>query len=132
MKLEIDLVPRTCWAKSLCKLARPSAWEKLRKKVYADAGNCCQICGAGGRLSCDEIWRYDDEKNVQLLVGLRSLCTLCHFGKHIARARQVAAEGHLNIDAVIEHFLTINGIDRTAFEEHEKQAWAEWTKRSSH
>jgi hypothetical protein len=132
MKLEIDLVPRTCWGKNLRKLVRESVWDKLRAKAKADAGNVCRICGAVGKLNCDEIWHYDDEEHVQKLIGLRVLCTMCHFAKHIGSAQQVAAEGHLDFNAVIEHFMKVNGVDRAAFDEHKSQAFAQWKKRSAH
>src|SRR5262245_37533854 len=54
LKLRIDLIPETCWGKNLRLRMKRSEWDKLRKKVYADQGHACSVCGARGRLHCHE------------------------------------------------------------------------------
>ncbi len=130
LKLTIDLVPKTCWYTNLRKLMRDSQWDKLRKKVYADAGHLCQICGTGGRLNCHEIWQYDDERRVQKLTGFQALCNMCNFVKHFGMAGMLASQGKLDLAAVIQHFLKVNGVSRELFEAHETEVIRIWRARS--
>ena len=55
LKLAIELVPQTCWYKSLYKRMRRSQWDQLQKEVCADQGHRCAVCGAGGKLNCHEV-----------------------------------------------------------------------------
>lgn len=130
LKLIIDLVPETCWYKNLRKQMRPSQWDKLRRKVYADAGHVCQICEAGGKLNCHEMWAYDDKKCVQKLVGFQAICSMCHHVHHFGLAQILASQGHLQLNAVIEHFMTVNNVNREAFEAHKTEAFTLWRQRS--
>jgi len=107
-KLEIELVPATTWYTNLRKVLPPDEWDKVRRKAYADHGYRCGICGAQGRLSCHEMWKYDDEKHTQTLTGFIALCDMCHHVKHIGLAGILASEGKLDFSKVIEHFINVN------------------------
>src|SRR5437763_1306550 len=122
LKLHIDLVPETCWHKNLRKQMKKSQWDKLRKKVYADQGNTCCVCGASGRLNCHESWSYDDERHIQKLAGFHAVCGMCHHVTHYGLAQVLASQGHLDLEAVIEHFLRVNGVGREEFETHKTEA----------
>ncbi len=130
LKLTIDLVPETSWFKSLRTQMPRSQWDKLRKQVYVKAGNLCHICGADGRLSCHEIWAYDERRHVQTLKGFRALCSMCHHVTHFGLARVLAEQGYLDLEAVIRHFTKVNKVTRKVFEEHETEAFATWRQRS--
>jgi hypothetical protein len=132
LTLCIDLIPKKCWYKNLRKQMKKFQWDKLRKRVCADQGNVCCICGAGGTLNCHEVWSYDEERHVQQLMGFHAVCGMCHHVTHFGLAQILANEGHLNLDAVIEHFLKVNGVGREEFEVHKKQAFALWHERSKH
>jgi hypothetical protein len=130
LKLKIDLVPETCWYKNLRTQMRRSQWDKLRKTVYADQGNACCICGAAGKLNCHETWHYDEELFVQKLTGFHAVCSMCHHVTHFGLAQILAAQGHLDLEAVIEHFMRVNGVSREVFESHKTEAFRVWGERS--
>jgi hypothetical protein len=129
-KLEIDLIPKTCWYSNLRKEMPQSRWDKLRREVLESADHACEICGARGKLNCHEVWEYDDDKQVQKLVGFQAICNLCHHVKHFGRAKLLAAEGYLDLEAVIEHFKAVNGVGDREFKSHRHQAFRVWTERT--
>jgi hypothetical protein len=132
MKLVIELVPSTCWYKNLRLAVGVLNWDYIRKKAYKEAGYRCAVCGADGKLNCHEVWEYDDVEHIQKLIGFTALCDLCHFVKHIGFAGIQAAEGKLDFDDVIRHFMRVNECSLEEFEEHERKAWQVWEERSLH
>ena len=132
LKLKVGLVPETCWFKSLRKQMRRSQWDSLRKKVYADQDNVCRVCGADRKLNCHEVWEYDEERYVQRLIGFQAVCNMCHHVTHFGKAQDLAAQGYLDLGAVIEHFTKVNGVGRQVFERHKTEAFRTWWKRSKH
>lgn len=93
MKLNVELIPRTCHGSNVRTLIPNKYWNRLRKKSYENADFKCEVCGQKGKdqgykhdLECHEIWSYNPETGVQKLEGLISLCPLCHLCKHIGRA----------------------------------------------
>ena len=129
-KLMIDLVPETCWYSSLYKRMPRSKWDEIRHQAYLDAGQVCQICGAKKKLECHEVWEYDDEKLLQKLKGFMALCPMCHHVKHFGRSQQLAAEGRLDLDAIIAHFCKINKVTRKEFSAHKSEGFSIWQERS--
>lgn len=110
-----------------------SAWDKLRKEVYAQYKYHCGICQASNvRMNCHEIWLYDDSLHVQRLEGFICLCDMCHHCKHMGLAGVLAREGKLDLETVIEHFMRVNECSREEFEEHSNEAWDIWRARSQH
>jgi 5-methylcytosine-specific restriction endonuclease McrA len=132
MKLEIELVPATTWEANLRKVLSQSEWDKIRKKAYADYGYKCGICGVSERLSCHEIWNYDDINHIQTLKGFIALCDMCHHVKHIGRAGILAREGKLNYSKVVEHFMNVNNCDLATFKKHREEAFKQWAERSTY
>lgn len=125
--LTIELVPTTCFFSNVRSQVPPKVWNKLRKESYKNAKYKCEVCGGSGlkqgykhALECHEIWSYNDEKLIQKLEGLISLCPQCHQVKHIGRTtiigKQAEAFKHLEIvngwnhkevvDYVAEAFIT--------------------------
>lgn len=109
-KLEIELIPSTCHYSNVRTTLKAKLWDKIRFLVYEKAGNKCEICGETGleqgykhRVECHEIWKYDDERLIQKLVGLIALCPTCHQAKHIGRAFAIGKQ-----DVVIEKLMTVN------------------------
>lgn len=130
LRLTIELVPEPCWYSNLRDVLPRPIWDKLRREVYAASGHRCGICGAGGMLHCHEVWSYDDAAHIQRLEGFRALCTLCHHVKHIGLAGLLASQGRLDYEAVVAHFMRVNGCDRATFQRHYQAAMAQWRERS--
>ncbi len=131
-KLTIELVPKTSWGNSLNRKMPRKEWDKIRKRTYAEYGHRCGICGADARLNCHEIWEYDDTEQTQTLKGFIALCNLCHHVKHLGFAQILAQQGQLDYEAVISHYMTVNGVDRQTFLQDRKAAFAQWEERSMH
>lgn len=132
MKLTIGLVPSSCWYSNLRNKVGVLAWDVLRKQAYKDAGYRCAVCGAIGRLFCHEIWSYDDERHIQKLLGFEALCESCHNVRHIGLAGIKAAQGELDYDSLVAHFLKVNSCSREVFDEHERLAFEIFERRSAH
>lgn len=90
----------------------------------------CEICGSPERLNCHEHWEFDEANAVQRLVRLGTVCNMCHHVSHIGRSKQLSADGHLDIQAVRDHFLKVNAVDAKTLAKHEKEAEALFLKRS--
>ena len=88
-KLTIELVPTGQWEDNLRSHLTPAKWNMLRSSCYVRAQHKCEICGGVGNkhpVECHEIWDYNDETQVQKLLGLIALCPPCHQVKHIGLA----------------------------------------------
>lgn len=131
-KLEAELVPSSCWYSNLRNMLPSGAWDRIRKDAYAAAGYKCEICGARGRLECHERWEYDDENHIQRLKGFIALCRKCHAVKHIGLAGIRASRGEEDYEALIRHFMSVNGASREAFDRHVESAFRIWEERSRH
>ncbi len=74
-----------------------SAWNKIRKKCYADAGYHCQICGAdctGSIMHAHEVYSIDYKKHTSTFERVVALCPLCHVkGIHSGRALTLYKKG---------------------------------------
>jgi len=131
-RLTSELVPKTSWYDNMRSVLPKTEWDKLRKNVYAEYSHRCGICGAEGRLNCHEIWQYDDQHHIQTLQGFIALCDWCHHVKHLGLAEILAAEGKLDYEQVVQHFMTVNMCDRATFEAYKEQVFAQWRARSQY
>ena len=64
-------------------------WDLVRRAVYRQAGNRCEVCGGRGPrhpVECHEVWVYDDQRHVQRLERMIALCPACHECKHMGHA----------------------------------------------
>ena len=101
--LTIELIPSTSHYKNVRSEVPKDKWNTIRKKVYKQARECCEVCGGIGkekhRIECHEIWGYDDELAIQKLIGLIGLCPDCHLVKHMGLAqikgKEAEAKKHL-------------------------------------
>jgi len=130
LKLIIDLVPESTWGENLRTFLGRTKWDKLRKQIILEQGGVCAACGAVEKLECHEIWEFNDETDIQLLHGLKVLCSLCHLATHFGFAQGLAAQGRINLSDLIDHFVKVNGITLKEFKKHKKDAFALWRKRS--
>jgi hypothetical protein len=132
-RLAIELVPSTCWYSNMRKVLSHTAWDKLRKEVYAQYKHRCGICGKNNvRLECHEIWAYDDDTYMQTLMGFIALCPLCHHIKHIGLAGIMAQEGKLDYERILDHYCAVNHCSREDFYRDRAAAFTQWHARSQH
>lgn len=119
-KLLVELIPTTCHYSNVRTTVKPSEWDKIRFISYETAGHKCEICGEVGKnqgykhnVECHEIWEYDDENKIQKLIGLISLCPICHQVKHIGRA--IAMKRH---KIVYNQLIKVNKWTQQEVEQH--------------
>ena len=133
MKLTIELVPTNCHEVSLHRLLPARVWKRLRQQTIAKYGTECAVCGsASERLHCHEHWSYDDKTRARRLVKLASLCTSCHWVKHIELAKRKAAHGLISYRNVVNHFTRVNGVSDDAFFQYRDRKRDECYKRSQY
>ena len=132
LRLTIELIPSSTWGMSLRKLASVRDWSKIRERCIKENKNRCGICDTKGRLSCHEIWEFDDLKHIQRLVGFNALCNMCHSIKHIGNTLRLAKEGKLDYESVVRHFVEVNRCSSKTFYEHREAEYKKWKGRSRH
>ncbi len=132
MKLEIELVPKPLWGKTLAKMLPRDEWERLRVQRIQEKGERCEICGQEGRVHLHEIWEYDDERHVQRLAGFQLLCATCHSIKHFGLTQNLAAEGKINLKPITTHFCKVNNCTFQDLKNHWRSTYERWKQRSQH
>jgi hypothetical protein len=132
LRLEIELVPKPLWQKSLRRMLPRGRWENLRAQRIREKGWRCEICGEAGSVQLHEIWKYDDEKHVQTLLGFELLCVLCHSVKHFGRTQALAEEGKIDLKPIIAHFCRVNQCSYQDLKAHWKDVYERWKERSRH
>jgi hypothetical protein len=128
LKLQIELVPTTCWWLNVRSNLTSRQWDKIRHFVYNRANFCCEVCGQQGTkhpVECHEVWSYDEANLIQELIYFEALCPLCHEVKHIGWA-----EVRGNVSRAFERFQTINHINSTMAQEIIKAVIKHWKLRS--
>lgn len=129
-KLSFELVPSTCFCSNVRSEVSEQQWDSLKRETARLAGNKCEICGGRGprwAVECHEVWFYDDEKKIQFLVGLISLCPSCHQVKHFGHAGIIGKQ-----EEAFEHLKKINEWDDATARKHIKFWIKKWTERSQH
>lgn len=109
-KLELELVPRSCWWSNVRSQVTKAEWEICKKFVAERSGRKCEICGGKGKkwpVECHEIWDYDSATATQTLVGLIALCPNCHHAKHIGRSSAVMTGREKLV--LYNHICQVNG-----------------------
>lgn len=131
-KLTVELVPKTCHFSNVRTTIKPKEWDKIRFISYEAAGHVCEICSEVGKdqgfrhnLECHEIWEYDLESLTQILVGLISLCPICHQVKHIGRAMAMGREKDC-----FKQLAKVNDWTPAQIAEHIELAFIEYNERS--
>jgi len=127
-RLEVELVPKTCFFKNLRSELKKADWDTLRKATYNACNYRCEICGGKGSkwpVEAHEIFKYDDKDNVQTLIGLEGLCPSCHSVKHFGHTQlQGGAE------AALEHMAKVNGWEYQKCIGYLELVFAKWEERS--
>lgn len=135
MKLELHLVPQSCFYSNLRKVLK-SNWTQLSKDIRGKADLTCQICGwrqghsspvLGRRYTeLHEVWEYDEEKKVQKLVEFECLCPACHAVHHWGYS-QVSGK---DMDFLMYHACHVNGCSKSEFTQHLIESKEIWERRS--
>ncbi len=107
MKLQIELIPKTCWGSNVRTKVKKSDWDKIRKAVYEKEGMHCHICGEScTSLDAHEIWEFDEKNSIQRLVDIIGICKSCHNTIHFGRAQKIGCQKE-----AIAQFLKVNDCD---------------------
>jgi len=135
-KLTIELIPKTCHFSNTRTMVSTKDWDKIRFLSYEAADHKCEICGDNGKnqgykhnVECHEIWEYDDNNHIQKLIGLISLCPICHQVKHIGRVMAMGQpEKALNQLAKVNNWSTqqVEKYILESFEVHKERSKYQW------
>jgi hypothetical protein len=127
-RLTVELVPSTCWYTNVRSNVSKAAWDSLRRRVAAEAGQRC-LRGQGRRWPVEhhEVWHYDDETKIQRLERLIALCPACHEVKHAGLASK---RGRL--PAVIQRLTGLNGWSEDDAALYLEAVFETWAARSRH
>lgn len=109
--LILEPIPRRMHGKNARNVLTKDAWDKVRNLVFEEHGWKCALCPMKTRLECHEVWEYSWQQNgakavpIMRLVGLQSLCHLCHGAKHVGCSRWTGT-----LPQVKEHLRTYYGM----------------------
>ncbi|PRZ56475.1 hypothetical protein BX589_101125 [Paraburkholderia fungorum] len=120
--LKIELVPEKAQRVNLRLLLTQTTWSAIIGRKAAEQDSTCEICRRRtARPECHEVWGYHDATQVQTLLGLRTLCALCHRCAHLGHSyfvqmqAQERGETHSRatdiFDRAMSHLMEQNGID---------------------
>lgn len=134
LKLTIELIPFDSFEKNLRFLLSKNDWDTIRKFIYKKFKYECGICKAKNTiLSAHEEWEYKitnaiKNKGTQKLKKIWSLCTDCHYIKHIAFADELARQGKLDMNRLVEHFIKVNNCNEDTFIKHYNESVKYWNE----
>jgi hypothetical protein len=133
-KLIVELIPKTCHFSNVRTTLKTKDWNTIRFISYENANHQCEICGQNGidqgykhRVECHEIWKYNNRTKTQKLIGLISLCPLCHQVKHIGRAFALGKQPD-----VFKQLEIVNDWDHKQVVEHVAQAFETYKLQSKY
>ena len=132
MKLEIELVPQSSFYKNVRSMVDKEVWDRIRRKVYQEAGYKCQICNGIGEkhpVECHEIWEYEvikkHQEGIQRLLGFQALCPKCHQVKHYGLSQMRGLE-----EECIKHLAKINQMSIEDVNDYVEACWEIWRARN--
>jgi 5-methylcytosine-specific restriction endonuclease McrA len=134
IKLTVELIPKTCHYSNVRTSIKSSDWDKIRLYIYEKAQYKCEICGDTGlkqgykhSVECHEIWKYNDKKKIQKLIGFMALCPLCHQVKHAGRSMAMGKQNQL-----IQRIRKINQWDQSRVDQYLAESFEVNKERSTH
>ena len=134
VKLEIEMIPAKCHYSNLRSILSKKEWDRIRKISYKHAKYKCEICGDNGKnqgykhpVECHEVWYYDDEKKIQKLIKVISLCPNCHLVKHYGRALALKLE-----DKASTHLKKVNQWTDEQVTKHVEESYKILKQRNKH
>ena len=132
MKLQIEMIPRPNWGKSLSKKLKKSDWDSIRKAVYAKENMKCHICEEDCQsLHAHEVWNFDEERHVQKLVDIIGICSACHNTIHYGRAQRIgkareAQEQFLKVNDCLSFLEFQTDLNRASEDFHRRSKIEDW------
>jgi hypothetical protein len=88
LRLEPILIPRPLWGVNAHTLVSEECWQKIRRDTFLRDQNRCVICEQQKPLECHEIFSFDDDHGVAVLVRMESRCADCHACNHLGRLQK--------------------------------------------
>lgn len=139
-----DLVPTTAQGSTLRTLLSRRQWNRIRWQSREEAGDTCELCGRRGRrvegvrsvgvLEGHELWSYDDERKIQRLVSVQTVCPDCHQALHWQHENPpdpaTSNRYHLGPALAMVEIIVRSGWDRTGLDEHHSRVIELWRVRS--
>lgn len=136
MKLEIELVPKSMHGKNVRSRVTLPEWQQVCKVVHREANQDmhCEICGESGLkqnfshpVEVHEQWAFESRTCVQKLIGMVSICPLCHKAKHYGLAQKQGFG-----EATRKHLMKVNGISSSELDNYIQLAFNIVRERSNH
>lgn len=125
-KLQIELIPKTCWDKNLRSVLKQSDWDKIRKAVYEKENMTCHTCDTKVKLlNAHEVWEFNEDTHTQKLIDIIGVCTVCHNSIHYGRSQMLG----FGEDA-IKQFMYVNDCDIIDFQNAALEAKLDYDRRS--
>jgi hypothetical protein len=127
MKLNLELVPSSCFYKNVRQILSKEQWSTISKQVRSSVYDACEICQSDSEqfLDCHEVWEYNDKKLIQKLIKMQALCKKCHGVKHFGLSKIQGKEAQ-----AIRHLMAINKMTITQAKDYVAQAFQVWAERS--
>ena len=133
LKLPLEFIPMTMedsLYKFLKKSDRLNKWKRIKEDLRNEFGNKCHACQVtSSHLEAHEVWHFDDDTCVQLLMDIQLLCKMCHRVKHLNLffLSEKRKWGFLAMKTtkqdLIDHFCNVNECDEAEFTKHEAKAY---------
>lgn len=93
LKLIPVLIPKPLWGVNAHNLLEGQCWQNIRRNTFLRSDYCCVICQRKKPLECHEVFKFDDEKGVAVLLRLEGRCEDCHACNHLGRLKKVNPKG---------------------------------------
>lgn len=135
MKLQVQLVPKPLFERTLREAIGKARWDKLRHKLIETNGAHCEICGSTERLHGHEVWAYQENRAdpTAALRKVQIICIDCQDIRHFARTTKLFQAGIIASDrysALRRHFRRVNGCRQAEFDDHFRRSLRKWSRRS--
>jgi 5-methylcytosine-specific restriction endonuclease McrA len=127
-RLQIELVPTTCWFTHVRSCVSKNDWRRIRATVITRAGGACEICGTRPPwFEVHERFEYDETARTQRLRRLLALCPDCSAVTHYGRARQRG----FGEKALLAHLARVNGWTYRKALAHLSRTVSVWRERNT-
>lgn len=126
--LKIVSIPKPTWGRNVRTMLPKGCWKVIREIVFQQYGKECFYCkdnGARSSLHCHELWKYDDESQVQRLHKVIPVCEACHDVLHAGRSFAIGKR-----EEVLEHLARVNKWSQSSVTRHVRSAMEQWERRS--